>query len=394
MIRPQKLVALLLPGMAAALLITAGAPRALAADQTAASDGHYMYVGTLDHKLLVIDEATEDVVAEIPLGGIPRNTALSADQKQLYIVTTRMLIEVVDLPSRKVISSFNLADGRSTPTIQQITPDPLLPGSLSFDYSGLAVDPNGKYLYTTLRTAVKEIDQYRIEPAMFVAIDIANKKIAKAFHFPPEIDEGFGFVATYKISPDGKLLYVFNDDILVYDLDTFKQIDTIALSKPAYPGASPFRLSVSADPYDDPSIVTSVFVSVDPVVHKGMLGIASLNLLTRKIDYKPIGPALPMLGFMVSPDRKLGYSVMYTSALGNRQTEWWVWDLQTHKVIKKKQFESRPTFNFGLSGDGKKIYLFGSGPTIEVFDASTLESIKFMDLKRDLTTNVITLARR
>ena len=158
-----------------------------------------MYVGTLDHKLLVIDEATEDVVAEIPLGGIPRNTALSADQKQLYIVTTRMLIEVVDLPSRKVVSSFNLADGRSTPTIQEITPDPLLPGSLSFDYSGLAVDPNGKYLYTTLRTAIKEIDQYRIEPAMFVAIDLANKRIAKAFHFPPEIDEGFGFVATFKV---------------------------------------------------------------------------------------------------------------------------------------------------------------------------------------------------
>ena len=122
---------------------------------------------------------------------------------------------------------------------------------------------------------------------MFVAIDLADKKIAKAFRFPGEIDEGFGFVATYKISPDGKFLFVFDDDILIYDLETFKQVDKIALSKPPYPGASPFRLSVSADPDDDPSTVTSVFVSVDPIVHKGLLGLASLNLLTRKVEYQP-----------------------------------------------------------------------------------------------------------
>jgi len=378
----------------ASLALVAFAAAPFAAAQTTNSAGNFMYVGTLDHKLLVLDENTEDLVAEIPLGGIPRNTALSADQKLLYIVTTRMLIEVVDLQARKVVSSFNLADGRSSPVIQQITGDPLMPGSLSFDYSGLAVDPNGKYLYTTMRTAVKEIDQYRIEPAVFVAIDVANKKIAKTFHFPPELDQGFGFVATFKISPDGKLLYVFDDDILVFDLDTFKQVDRITLSKPPYPGASPFRLSVSSDPYDDPATVTSVFVSVDPIVHKGMLGLATLNLTTHKVDYQPIGAALPMLGFMMSPDRKLGYSVMYQSALGNRRTEWWVWDLQTHKVIKKKEFESRPTFNFSLSGDGKKIYLYGSGSTIEIYDAATLESLKFIDFKKDLTTNVITLARR
>lgn len=354
----------------------------------------YMYVGTLDHKLLVVDDSTGEVADEIPLSGVPRNTALSADQKQLYIVTTRMLIDIVDLASRKVVSSFNLADGRSSPMIFDLAPDPLAPGAFDFNYSGLAVDPNGKYLYTTLRAAIKEIDQYRIEPAMFVAIDLANKKIAKAFHFPSNIDQGFGFMSTYKVSPDGKLLYVFGDDILIFDLNTFTQVDRIILSKPAYPGASPFRLNVSDDPNDDASTVTSVFVSVDPIVHKGSLGLASLNLTTRKVDYKPVGPALPMLGFMVSPDRKLGYSVMYTAALGNRRTEWWVWDLQTHKVIKRREFESRPTFNFSLSADGKRIYLYGSGPTIEIYDAETLESTKFIDFKRDLTTNVITLARR
>jgi WD40 repeat protein len=101
-----------------------------------------------------------------------------------------------------------------------------------------------------------------------------------------------------------------------------------------------------------------------------------------------------MIGFLVSPDRKLGYSVMFSYAGGNRRTEWWVWDLQTHQVIKTQPFESRPTFRFGLSSDGKKLYLYGSGSTLEIFDASTLASLKLIYLNKDITTNLVTLARK
>jgi DNA-binding beta-propeller fold protein YncE len=375
------------------LLLTAAHPLRSRSAAQGGAGGAVFYVGTLDHKLLVIDEDSEAVVDEIPLAGVPRNTALSADQKQLYIVNTKMGIEVVDLDARKVTSSFSLTDGRSSPMIFGLSPDSLNPGALDFSFSGLAVDPGGRYLYTTVRAAVKEIDQYRLEPAKFIAIDLQRKNIAKAFDFPEGVDRGFGFMATYKVSPDGKLLYVFDNDIMILDLATFKPVDRIALSKPPYPGASPFRLAVTDDPYDNPRTVTSVFISVDSIVRKGTLGLASLDLETRKVSYKPIGPALPMLGFVVSPDRKLGYSVMFSSALGNRQTEWWVWDLTTHKVIKRREFESRPTFRFSLSSDGKKLLVYGSGSTIEAFDASTLESLKFVDYKRDITTNVITVAR-
>jgi hypothetical protein len=101
-----------------------------------------------------------------------------------------------------------------------------------------------------------------------------------------------------------------------------------------------------------------------------------------------------MLGFLVSPDRKLGYSVMFTSAGGNRRTEWWIWDIATQQVIKKQEFESRPTFRFGISSDGKKLYLYGSGSTLEVIDAKTLQSIKVIYLNKDITTNLVTLARK
>ena len=146
---------------------------------------------------------------------------------------------------------------------------------------------------------------------------------------------------------------------------------------------------------DEPGMVTSVFTSVDSVVHKGTLGMASIDLNTRKVDYFPIGPLLPMMGFQLSPDRKRGYSVMNKIGTGgNRDTEWWVWDIPTHTVIKKKTFESRPTFRFSVGGDGKRLYLYGAGSSLEIWDAETLESKKLIFLNRDTTTNLITIATR
>src|SRR5882724_1204759 len=92
----------------------------------AVSTGQFMYIGTLNKKLLVIDENKEEVVAEIPLGGIPRTSALSADHKKLYVFTTQMLLETVDLATRKVVSSFSLADPRSRPRFQATAPDRIL----------------------------------------------------------------------------------------------------------------------------------------------------------------------------------------------------------------------------------------------------------------------------
>ena len=360
------------------------------------ASGPFMYIGTLDKKLLVIDEDKEEVVDTISLGGIPRTTVLSGDRKKLHIFTTQMLLETVDLESRKLVSSFSLADPRSRPRMQASAPDRLLlGGGGNARYSGLAVDPTGRFLYTTMKLVIKDIDEYRIEPPQFIAIDLQDKKIAKSWPFPKEMDQGFGFNATYKVSPDGKLLYVFQDDILVFDLNTFKQVDKMELAQPPYPGASPYRLAANEDSMDDPNTVTSVFTSVDSVVHKGTLGMASINLNSRKVDYFPIGPLLPMMGFQLSPDHKRGYSVMPKIGIGaNRETEWWKWDIPSHTVVKKKAFESRPTFRFSVGGDGRKLYLYGAGSSLEVWDADTLESRKLLFLNKDTTTNLVTIARR
>jgi DNA-binding beta-propeller fold protein YncE len=367
-----------------AMLLLAGALAATMAGQTANSLKGLMYVGTLDHKLLIITEDAGDVVGEIPLDGIPRTTVLSADKTKLHIVTTQMQVETVDLAARKVISSFPLSDGKSAPRMTR--------GAGGRNFSGIAVDPSGRYLYMTVSLTVKEIDQYRTDPPQWVTVDLQDKKIAKSTPFPKGYDQGFGFAATYKISPDGKLLYVFDDDIVVFELATLKEVDRIALAKPEYPGASPYRLQASDDPNDAPGEVTSVFTSVDPIVHKETLGLAKINLATREVSYQPIGPAFPMVGFTVTPDRKMGYSLMINRTGGNRESEWWVWDLATQRVIKKVPVPARISFRFGMSSDGQKLYLYGAGSTIEFFDAKTLQSQKLLMLNKDTTTNLIVLA--
>ena len=358
-----------------------------------AQNGHLMYVGTLDHKLLIFDEDKESVVGEIPLGGVPRATVLSANQKLLYIVNTKMTIEIVDLAARKVVGTIDLADEHNQPSIASDTRNWMGGADSVPRFSGVVVDPTGRYLYATLRTVRKDKDEYHLDQPKFVVINLETKSVEKSFPFPAGYDQGFGFLSTFKVSPDGKYLFVFDKDIKIVDLATFTIVDSLPLSKPPYPGASPYRLAAVNDPNDGKTTVSSVFVSVDPIVHKGTLGLASLNMLTREVKYTPIGPALPMMGFMLSPDHKLGYSVMYTGSSENRSTEWWVWDLETHQVIKKSPFDSRPTFSFGLSGDGNKLYLYGSGSTIEIYDAKTLTSEKVLYVNKDLTTDLVVLAK-
>jgi len=351
------------------------------AAQTKVSSAGTAYIGTLDKKLLIYDENKEEVVGEIPLQGIPRQTALTRDQSTLVILTADMAVETVDLKSRKMTKHFELADGRSKPR-------------MSRGGGGLALDPTGRYLYATMRASVRETDYYRMDPPKFVKIDLQAGKIAQSYTFPPEMDQGFGAGASYKVSPDGKSLYVFDEDLLIYDLATFKEVDRIEISQPEYPGASPYRLTLNDDPNATDNVYTSIFTAVDPVVHKGTLGLATLDLNTRKSSFIPIGAAQPSLGFLISPDHKRGYSIMFSGVGGNRETEFWSWDLASHKVMKKVPFEARPTLKFGLSGDGKKIYLYGAGSSFEVFDGDTLKSRKLIFLNKDTTTNLVTLAAK
>jgi DNA-binding beta-propeller fold protein YncE len=348
---------------------------------SAQKSGGMLYIGTWPREVLVIDEAAGKVVDRIRLNtGTPQSLTLSYDKQKIFVTTWTNGVEVIDLATRKVINHFTLNEGERTVRMR-----------------GFAPDPTDQLLYSTINAAVKKIDRFEIEKPKFAVIDLAQKKITKTFDFPKEHDTPFGFMAGYRVSPDGKLLYVFKEDVLIFDLKDFKQVDKIELSKPQHPGSFPVRIGGGDDPNEEPGVVTSVFNATDQVVRRPIFGIARLDLTTRHLDFTPIGPAVTgMTGFRLTPDRKTGYTVAFLGR-GNeptRRTEFWVFDIAARKLTKKHEFESRSRFSFTVSSDGKQLYIYGAGPTIEVYDAETFKLQRVMTFDGDMTTGMLVLRPR
>ncbi|PYP88067.1 MAG: hypothetical protein DMF61_08180 [Blastocatellia bacterium AA13] len=340
----------------------------------------YLYVGAWPNKIVVIDEATYKVQSEIPIeSGIPEYILASYDRRRLVAITGQRVLEVVDLVNRKVAGRLQLCEPNQTQLV-----------------ISSAIDPRGRFLYLTLKTATKEVDRYSIQKARFHIIDLDLLKIVKTFDFPKDFDQGFGFEdAAYRVSADGRFLYVLKDDVLVFDLNTFQQVDKIELSKPSHPGASAISFAGETDPKENPDFITSVFTSTDLQARRSISGIARVNLLSKKVDLIPLAVSLSIRGRLyVSPDGKKAFVVTVTSPMDpNRRCEFWVFDLQSRKLIKKAEFENRARFTFAASSDAKKLYIYGPGPIIDIYDAETLTLDRTITVDGDITEMAIVPSR-
>jgi len=92
---------------------------------------------------------------------------------------------------------------------------------------------------------------------------------------------------------------------------------------------------------------------------------------------------------MLTPDRKLGYTVAVNGEHGDRVTEFWVFDMATKKLINKKEFLGRTRLNFGITADGKKLLIYNAGFEVEVYDSKTLALESTINLEGDTTSNLI-----
>jgi WD40 repeat protein len=133
-------------------------------------------------------------------------------------------------------------------------------------------------------------------------------------------------------------------------------------------------------------------------VRRRIFGIARLDLASRNLDFTPVGPAATgMTGLRLTPDRKTGYTVAYLGGSPSeptRRTEFWVFDIAARKLTRKHEFQSRSRFNFTVSSDGKQLYIYGAGPTIEVYDAETFKLQRVMTFEGDMTTGMLVLRPR
>ncbi len=286
-----------------------------------------LFFGAYPNAVLVFDEEQGQVVDRITLEtGLPRNLQISGDRTKIYAVTNdHSGIEVIDIATHKVLRHFVLDNGNTR-----------------YRFNGGVPDPEGKFLYAILTEMVKKVDRFEIGKPKYAVIDLEQGKIVKTFDVAKEDESavaGGGRNSRLSISPDGKYLYQFRDEVVVMNSSDFSVVDRMELEKPELPGMEAIGFGGELDSISETSQRVTLFNSSDPVVHKRMFGIARFDLNSRDVDFTPIGPAPEaMSGLQVAPDEQTAYAVVSNGTLGNKRCEFWAFELKTNQITGTQEF--------------------------------------------------------
>jgi hypothetical protein len=327
-----------------------------------------LYIGGWPNKVYVIDEATEKVAGTIDVvSGDPKGLTLSKDRKRFYLVNSMSdQVEILDIASRKSIDRFTLSEGRKKVFIRSMIPDPL-----------------NRFVVMLTKAAEKKIDRFEISPPALVVYDLKEHKVARTIPWPNNEEREF---VSLMMSPDGKLLYFFADDVLIYDTTEFKQVDKWELSRPVEEGLARFDFGPRDTTYEEPGFYTGIFQMQDPVQNRRMMGVARVNLNAKSLDFWPLGPARPV-GFSLAPDRKRAYGLLQD--IGHY--EFWTFDLEHHKLGARAEFSGRPRMALRTSSNGKMLYIYQAGNTIDLYEAGTYKYLRTITLDADTTTELIVM---
>jgi DNA-binding beta-propeller fold protein YncE len=330
-----------------------------------------MYLGTYKGTISVLDEATEKPIGEIPLKyGMTTMLQLSFDRTRFYVRDyTYEKIEIIDRVKRTSIDSFTLSEGNVRTRIW-----------------GLQPDPKDKYVILVIKKATLQPDRWEIGPPTLVQYDLATKKVARTIPWPKgEEREGAGVI----FSPDGKLMYLMGEDILIYETEKFTEVDRWELSRPLEPGGGRIQFG-GLDPFsDEPGFYTGLFSMQDSLQNRRVMGIGRIDLAKKSVDFFPIGPFRPV-SFSMTPDRKRAYGL--SQNIG--EYEFWAFDLESRRVISRTPFRGRPRMSLKVSSSGTNIYISQAGNTIDIYDAATLTLQRTITLDGDMSTQLLLLPQR
>jgi len=367
----------------AASAVVAGlmAPTLRAQSRPAASENRLtggngtLYIGGYPNLLWIIDETTEKVAGTIHTkSGIPRRLNLTRDKKLLYIIdASQEVVEVVDIAARTTLDSFKLSEGNKRVRINSIEPD-----------------PSNQYAMLLTRTATRLTDRVDIGPAVLQQYDLKAHKVIRTIEWPDgqERDQ-----ANLMFSPDGKLLYFLGNEILIFETEHFKQVDKWELSNieeglgqvsAAFGGFAGLDTT-----NDEPGFVTTTLTVEDPVQHRRMIGIGRIDLNKKDLDFYTLGPAGGVT-IVMAPDRKHAYGL--ESAVG--RYEFWTIDLEQRKVTSRAEFAGRPRMAMKTSSNGKLLYIYQAGHTIDLYDAATYKYLRTIELDGDVTTGFYVVPRQ
>ena len=331
---------------------------------------HLLYIGTYAGNVQIFDEATEKQIGEIKLQtGIPRSLILSFNKQRFYVLdSTLEKIEIVDIASRSTLQTFTLSEGNKKTRIRS-----------------MQVDPLERFMILLTRSATKLVDRWEISDVALQLYDLREKRITRDIPWPGgEAREN----VSIRFSPDGKLLYFFGDDILILETEKFTEVDTWALSRPIEQGLGRVSFGSFDDINDDPGFFTGLFTVQDPTMNRRIMGIGRVNLAAKSVEFHPIGPSEGM-GFAMSPDRKRGYGLL--QQIG--RYEFWTFDLEQKKLLARMPFDGRPRMSLRVSSNGRLIYVFQAGATIDVYEAAGFRYLRTIEMNADQTTNLFVLPR-
>ena len=325
-----------------------------------------LIVGSFPNQFSIIDEATSTIIGKIPFkSGIPRRTALSADKTRFYTIEADFeTVEIIDLKSRSTIDTFTLSQGNKKVRIRSAEPD-----------------PKGRFLILVARPATKLIDRFEIGPSEIMQFDLASRKVVRTIPWPNGEEREN---ANVQFSPDGAYMYMFSEqDILVYDTTDFRQVDRWELALASDNGMGRFQPGASDMANDEPGFYTGLFTVQDPVQNRRIMGIARVNLTKKSVEFSALGPAT-QVGFTLAPGRKIAYGLM--SEIG--KYEFWKFDLAGKRVAERVEFKGRPRMSLKVSSNGKVLYIWNAGETIDLYDAATYKYLKTINLPGDHTTEL------
>ena len=226
-----------------------------------------------------------------------------------------------------------------------------------------------------------------------MVVDLTTGEVVRSQDMEAQDIPGMAYQAKLAISPDGKTLYAFQKSILVVDTDTLTVADRIELEKPDFPDMMDVGIGSALATLRNPNEYVSLFFSEDPYVHNKVFGVARFDLSARTFTFDPIGPAPDQLaGLEVTPDGKEGYTVVVNGELGNQRCEFWHFDLSTNMALDQEEFPCRRRFYFSMSRDSEKLYIYGAGYDIAVYDAETMKFEGEWELQNDITmAGILTL---
>jgi DNA-binding beta-propeller fold protein YncE len=321
------------------------------------------YIATYTNHLLVWDEASEEVVDRIEVSNfIPTGIVVNEDKDRLYVMEARAeSIEIVDLEQNRVIDEFTLSEGNVTVRI-----------------NGFAPHPSDERAALFVKRYTKHADRYEIEGPFILEYDLTTKTVSDTIPWPDgEERENVSF----RYSPDGETLYLFANDIIAVDAETFEEVDRWEISQALEPGLGRPNFGVFPGTYDQDGVATSLFRMTDPAQNRRMMGVARVRLSEKEVEFYTLGTNEPVGGFSVAPGGEKAFALF--SEIG--RYEFWEFDLTNRRVAKRVPFQGRPRMGLQVSADGLKLYIHVAGNTIDVYDSSTFEFLRTVTFDEDMT---------